>query len=227
MQKPQSTEQGNGRIQDPAPVPAASAWGECSAEMVQQIWAERAARLAQVPPEHETGEQISLLLARLGRELYGLDARHVTRIEPVAHLTPVPRVPKWVAGVTNVRGRVLSVVDLAAFLGLPSPAGQQNGENGHRENLPPPSERYLVVVEAAGMELAFLVDGVLAVERLPSRQLVQAADMVRGLRPEYVRGIAERRRSSVQENSSRAIVIVLDLPNLLADERLIVHQEIV
>ena len=39
-------------------------------------------------------------------------------VEPYEAVTPVPHVPAWVLGVTNVRGTVVGVVDLAGFLGL-------------------------------------------------------------------------------------------------------------
>ena len=42
----------------------------------------------------------------------------VTELERVPKTTPVPRVPAWVRGVTNLRGDILSVIDMRAFLGL-------------------------------------------------------------------------------------------------------------
>ena len=209
-----------------APGPALVSDDEVSEEMLQQVWAERAARLAQVPEETDTGEQITLLLIRLGRETYGLEARYVDRIEPVTYLTRVPRVPAWVAGVTNLRGRVLSVVDLVHFFGLPSAPNHENGEVSGQEAPQTAAGPYLVVVEAADVDLAFLVDSVLAVERIPLKQVREATDTVHGLRPEYVQGVAERKRTSVVENGNETMIIVLDLANLLADERLIVHEEI-
>jgi purine-binding chemotaxis protein CheW len=229
MEQPRNGDHGNGGSSlDPktAPTLVSLDGSEISQQVLQQIWAERAARLAKVPEEAESGEQITLLLTQLGREIYGLDARYVDRIEPVAYLTRVPRVPEWVAGVTNLRGRVLSVVDLVRFFGLPASSLGEASENGDPENMQQ-SDPYLVVVESADMELAFLVDRVLAVERIPLTQIQKTADTVRGLRPEYVQGVAERKRSSVVENNHETMVIVLDLPSLLADERLIVHEEIV
>jgi chemotaxis signal transduction protein len=46
-----------------------------------------------------------------------------------------------------------------------------------------------------------------------------ATDIVRGIRPEYVRGVVERQDGD-------GLLVVLDLATLLADERLIVHEEI-
>jgi len=226
QQPPNGGHDNGGSTHETATGPALFGQDEVSQEILQRIWAERAARLAQVPEEKETGEQITLLLIRLGREVYGLDAQFVDRIEPVAYLTRVPRVPAWVAGVTNLRGRVLSVVDLVRFFGLSTSSNHVNGEDGDRQGPQQAADPYLVVVEAAEVELAFLVDSVMAVERVPLKQVREAADTVRGLRPEYVLGVAERKRTSAAESGNETIVTVLDLANLLADERLIVHEEI-
>ena len=186
----------------------------------QQILAERAARLAQRLDDENLGEQMSLLLIQLGNELFGLDAQSVDRVQPVEQLTRVPRVPDWVRGVTNLRGRLISVVDLVRFFGLParSPAG---GE-------PKQEQRYLVVVKTSEMELALLASNVLSVENIPTGRLRDAEAMVRGLRAEYVLGIAERSPDRVQANGGASeLIVVLDLHALLQDSRLIVHEEVV
>ena len=100
---------------------------------IQQILDRRAAQLAQVPVEKDTGEQMALVLVRLGREICGLDARYVGRIRPVEHITHVPRVPDWVAGVTNLRGHVLSVIDLRTLFALPAAAGNGHGDTEAQE----------------------------------------------------------------------------------------------
>jgi len=188
----------------------------------KQILTERAARLAERLDEDDLGEQMSLLLIQLGGELFGLDARSVDRVQPVEQLTRVPRVPEWVRGVTNLRGRLISVVDLVRFFGLPDRShANRNGEQQQ-------GQRYLVVVKMAEMELALLASNVLSVEDIPTGRLKEAEAMVRGLRAEYVLGIAERSPDRVQTNGGTSdLIVVLDLQALLKDNRLIVHEEVV
>ncbi len=183
---------------------------EAPPEVRQRIWARRAAQLARVPVQEEEGEQIELVLVRLGREVYGLDAGFVLDIRPAGQITRVPRVPDWVAGVVNLRGRILSVLDLSRFFGLP-----EEGDAGH-----------LVVVETPEMEIALLVDDVLAVEALPASKIQEASDTLCSIRPEYVRGVAECQSVSTPANGA-GMLVVLNLPALLADKRLIVEEEIV
>jgi purine-binding chemotaxis protein CheW len=49
---------------------------------------------------------------------YAVLEAFVTELERIPKITLVPRVPVWVRGVTNLRGDVLSVVDMRTFLGL-------------------------------------------------------------------------------------------------------------
>jgi chemotaxis signal transduction protein len=224
---------------------------ETSPEVMQEIWARRAAKWAEVPVEEDEGDRVDLVLARLGREVYGLDAQYVSVIRPVEQITPVPRVPDWVAGVVNVRGRILSVIDLRCFFGLsrapgplaqgqratprglPSAVGNGQGSTGGDsddsigfsyeldEGVPS-----LVVVETPDMEVALLTQDVLNIEAMPESRIEDAAGTVRGLRPEYVRGVAEHNEGGISMAGGGSMVVVLDLPALLADGRLIIHEEI-
>ena len=184
---------------------------EIDPQIVQMIWARRAARLAEVPPEQEEGEQVILVVLRLGQELYAVDARQVFDMRPLEYLTPVPRVPEWVAGVVNLRGRILSVINLQRFLGLAHPEAAKGGG----KTVP-----YLVAVESSDMEVILLADEIIAVETMPVNRIQDVARSIRGLHPEYVRGVATR------GNGEEDLVVILNLESLLADRRLIIHEEV-
>ncbi len=183
--------------------------GEMPPEALEQIWAQRAAKLARVPDSDEDGERMDLVLIQLGREIYGLDARYVWEIKPMGEITSVPRVPRWVTGVVNRRGRIFSVINLQRFFDLPAVESDQ-----------PPQ---LLVVETPEMEVALQADHVLAIESVPVSRIEDAPSTVRSLPPEFVLGIT--RYESTTEGG-RSLVVVLDLPALLADERLVVHEEV-
>jgi purine-binding chemotaxis protein CheW len=187
---------------------------ETSPDVLEQIWAQRAARLAQVPIREDEGEQIELVLAQLGREVYALEAQYVFAIRPANQITRVPRVPDWVAGVVNIRGRVLSAIDLRVFFGLPSGSANHNDDRDSAERTPS-----LIVAETDSMQVALLTDDVLTVEALPADRIQDASDTIRSIPSEYVRGV-------VEYGSKDTLVLVLNLPALLADERLIIYEEI-
>lgn len=58
----------------------------------------------------------------LAEENYGLEILRVQEIVGMLPVTRVPRLPAFVAGVVNLRGRIIPVVDLRLAFGLPSSA---------------------------------------------------------------------------------------------------------
>jgi len=235
-------------------VVASAAWEieeEMSAETIKRIWARRAEQLAEVPEVEAAGERLQIVPLRLGREVYGVDAQCITDIRPVAasEITRVPRVPPWVAGVANLRGRIYSVLDLGRYLGVAladaapvSETSQVAHASRHtvtgaqapvKQRKPPPraggpgrrtTTGYLVVVETPAMETALLVDEVLPIEVVPASRIDEASGSVRGVRSEYVRGIASGQQ--LHHDASGRSLVILDLLALLGDGRLIVYDEL-
>jgi purine-binding chemotaxis protein CheW len=62
---------------------------------------------------------LRVCLISLGGELFAIDLRNVREVFEVESLTPVPGMPTALAGVANLRGVVMPVVDLRSMLGLP------------------------------------------------------------------------------------------------------------
>lgn len=56
----------------------------------------------------------------LGKEEYGLEILKVREIMGLMDITAVPRTPSYVRGVINLRGQVITVVDLRTKFGMPT-----------------------------------------------------------------------------------------------------------
>ena len=61
--------------------------------------------------------QRELITFEVGGQVFGLDIMAIREIRAWTPVTRLPRVPHYVAGVVNLRGTVLPVIDLAARLG--------------------------------------------------------------------------------------------------------------
>lgn len=182
-----------------------------SREGIEQIWAERALKLAQVEEPAETGEQITVMIVRLGQELIGLEVEYVGKAFPAGELTWAPRVPAWVKGITNMHGQILSVIDLRAYLGLPAPQKQPEKS----------SPGFMVQVKCPAMELIFWVDEVLRVETLKVCPDLTEDPLLHMLQFKEVRAVVER-KGSVDEQRH---ITVIDVNALLTDPRMIIHEE--
>ena len=69
-------------------------------------------------PELELGGKYLSFL--LGKEDYAIDILRVKEIIAMQTITPLPRLPEYVKGVINLRGRIIPVLDLRLRLDLPA-----------------------------------------------------------------------------------------------------------
>ena len=187
-------------------------------EGLEARWKNRAERLAQSVEQPESGEQIQLLVFRLGREFYGFEVKHVFDIRLSGEITPIPRVPDWVVGLTTIRGRVLSVIDLLRFFKLPE--GSPSEKNQPNPIQPDPCQ---VSVETPELEIAFLVDEVLSIGSISLSQLEEPQGVWGEMRPETVLGLG--RFSDPPAGIQDARMMVINLPALLADPNLVINEK--
>lgn len=62
------------------------------------------------------------LVFPVGPEWFAFDLAQVREVIGAQTVTALPGAPTWLAGLTNLRGELVPVVDLAALLQLPNPA---------------------------------------------------------------------------------------------------------
>ena len=167
----------------------------------QRILRERADSLARPPRSGPApGTMLELLEFKLARERYAVETRHVQEVQPLRDLTPLPGTPSFLLGIVNVRSRVLPVLDLKKFFGLP----EQGLTDLHR----------IILVKGNELELGLLADVVTIVRQVPAASLQPSLPTLTGIRADYLKGITDER------------LIVLDLDRVLADPKIIVHQEV-
>ncbi len=140
------------------------------------------------------------LFFTLASTRYALPLANVLEIGTIPEMTPVPNLPEWVAGVTNLRGEILSVVDIRAFLGI-----------GRCERL---KDNRLVVLRTMddAMQCAILVDQVNGIHVIaPERVRPPKAPVEASLQP-FVEGI--------HDDDGRLIVVV-NMDRLLKAPRVV------
>ncbi len=95
----------------------------------------------------------------LGGEAFAIDLRHVAEVFEVESVTTVPGMPSLLTGVTNLRGTVVSLVDLRGMLGLSTA----------NAGLP-----FAVVVRQGGRHIGLLVDHVPEIHTISRGNLLPA-----------------------------------------------------
>lgn len=98
-------------------------------------------------PGAAAGAERIFIVFRLGESEYGLSIENVVEVAPVpAQITRVPRTPRFLEGVVNLRGEVLPVVDQRRRFDMPAHDAK--------------SAQRLIVVRTARHRAGIIVDGV-------------------------------------------------------------------
>ena len=74
---------------------------------------------AETPEYQEQSQPWTGIVFSLNQQQYVVAIGDVTEILPVPDTTPLPGTKQWTRGIANVRGRIVPIIDLPGFLGLP------------------------------------------------------------------------------------------------------------
>jgi purine-binding chemotaxis protein CheW len=142
----------------------------------EAIFARRAEQLARLPIAPDSGNEVEVLACRVCNERYAVETRHLRAVQWVNGMTPVPCTPSFVLGIVSVRGEIVTLLDLAAMIGLGALS---------TDAVSPERGMPVLLLGLPGLRSGLVVDEVLGVERMK----------LAGLQPslsgrEFARGVA-------------------------------------
>jgi purine-binding chemotaxis protein CheW len=143
-------------------------------------------------PAPVDGGELHLITFGLDREEYGIKVGQVREVIRVTEITRVPQSPAHVRGVTNLRGRILPVVEIRTRLGLEAGVVTQRSR--------------IIVVEVHDRVLGILVDAVLQVAKVPLETVTPPPEEVVTPQTDYINGVA---------HWSGRLIILLELEKVL------------
>ena len=170
------------------------------AEVTKRILKARAQILAREPGKAQAADALEIVEFVLAHEKYGVETSFVREIHPLTNLTPLPCTPAFVLGVVNLRGEIVSVIDIKKFFDLP--------EKGLTDL------NKVVVLQSETMRFGVLADAVLGVRRIPVAGIQPSLPTLTGIREQYLKGVTSER------------TIVLDAEKLLRDEKIVVQEQV-
>jgi purine-binding chemotaxis protein CheW len=161
---------------------------------VQQVYGQGVtARVQRTSLDGESTSERYLLFTLAGCR-YAVSVPNVIEVGRVPAITPVPNVPVWLRGVINLRGEILSIIDVRVFLGI---------DEGHTVE----SSRMLVVKSVRDeIVTSLIVDQVNGFARFSKARLETPAIPVQDKITPYISAVCEHEEH---------IVAVLDLERLL------------
>jgi len=171
-----------------------------SPEERQSILRKRAEQMGAEIEESQLGvEWISVIQFNLSEEAYAIENRFVREIYPLTEFTMIPGAPSFVVGVINIRGEIISVINLKKFFNL--------SERGLGEL------NKVIILENQHMEFGILADVVVGNFKIPSGEIQSAENQDLAIGTQYLKGITKDH------------LILLDAEKMLTDPEMIVNQE--
>jgi purine-binding chemotaxis protein CheW len=134
---------------------------------------------------------------RIGRETYGVPISIVREIVRVPEITVVPNAQKYVEGVINLRGKIISVVDLRKRF------GETEIENNKKNRI--------VVVELENRTVGLIVNAASEVLKIPPSDIEPPSSVFLNGEVDYVTGVGKLHGR---------LVILLDLNKVLSGAEL-------
>ena len=134
---------------------------------------------------------------RVGGAEYMLPASDVLQMESYTGATPVPGTPSYVAGIVQVRGQVVPVVDLR--------------ERFHLPRVEPTLGTRIVVAEAIGRRVGLVVDAAREVLQIPDEQIKPPPRVVAEQAEGFVRGVAQ---------VGNRLLMLIDFAKIIGEEPL-------
>ncbi|KYC43391.1 chemotaxis protein [Scytonema hofmannii PCC 7110] len=148
-------------------------------------------------------QNLSLAVIVFGNEYFGLDLELVREFTNIQNLKPIPCCPTHIIGNMNLRGQIITLVDIRSVLNLPTTPINIGSK--------------AVVFQVNDILAGFPVDRVLEVVSLKHEEIMPLNVTSFDDNVQYLRGIAP---------FEEKVLCVLDLPKILTEGGLIVNEQI-
>ncbi|MGA1867607.1 MAG: chemotaxis protein CheW [bacterium] len=143
------------------------------------------------------GAYLTVVEFLLADEKYALELDHLREVHPIKYLTPLPCTPAFVVGIINLRGQILSIIDLKKFYNLPD----------KRKNI----SHQTIILHCTQMEFGILADAILGITSIPINMIHTSLSSLAHIKTDHVKGVTK-------DN-----VILLDGEKILHDKQFIIE----
>ncbi len=142
-----------------------------------------------------SGERVQVVSFRLGTEEYGVDIAQVQEIIRMVEITHVPRAPRFMEGVINLRGQLIPIIDLRTRFGM--------------NRIDATKSSRIVVTDIGTKRVGMIVDSVSEVLNIPIENIEDAPEMIAGIGTEYIQGVGK---------VGDRLIIMLDLTMVITSD---------
>ena len=151
-------------------------------------------------PVKATSEDLVVIEFTLDYKRYAIESHYVREVCRLDNLTPLPCTPAFVLGIVNLRGEILSVIDIKAFFDLP-----KKGLSDFNK---------MIVLQSRDMVFGILVDEITGTDRIPLVRIQASPPTRTSIQMDYLRGVTSDH------------VVVLNAQQILADKKIVVREQV-
>jgi purine-binding chemotaxis protein CheW len=151
----------------------------------------------ELPEDRSHKALLRVLVFSLGKENYCIDVRQAKEVMRMPEITSVPNVPAFVLGVANLRGEIISILDMHYFFGL-EPVGKSR-------------EVRIIVTDLTGEPIGLRVDRVKDTIGIDEKEVQEPLTTLKGRLADYTKG---------QVTYGEDILIYLDIEKILQCEEI-------
>ncbi|MEA4846575.1 MAG: chemotaxis protein CheW [Clostridiaceae bacterium] len=134
------------------------------------------------------------LIFSMGKELYGMEIRYITEIIGIQPITEVPEMPEYVRGITNLRGKIIPVMD--ARLRFKKAVREYDDRT------------CIIVIDTNDISIGLIVDSVAEVLTMQDEDIAPPPDINKGGH-KYIKGVGK---------AGGSVKLLLDCQKLLTDD---------
>ena len=148
-------------------------------------------------PSKISEQQLPLIIFKLGSEEYGIKIEQVKEVTITPKITPMPKTPGFIRGVTNIRGEIIAVVDLEEKFNIRKTEKEERSKH-----------TYTLVVERENFTIGIIVKEVPQTLTLSASQIDKSPTLLHDfhINEKFIDGIGK---------VGNRLIILLDIHKIL------------
>ena len=134
---------------------------------------------------------------------YAIEIIYVNEVYSIKNVTILPCTPSFIVGIMNFRGKIISVIDIRNFMGFTV------------KKIDADNVKKVIVVNIDEIEVGIAIDDILGCRDIDLSEIQKNVLTITNSNTEYFKGVTKERS------------IVLDIKNIIINEKIIVNEDVV
>ncbi len=132
---------------------------------------------------HSTGSELEFSTFKVGGALFGINILNIQEINKHFEITRVPQSSDFIKGILNLRGRIVTIIDLGKKLGLEPVFKNKNNRN--------------IIVNSEDEYIGLMVDAISDVVSAKQKDIEPAPANIGGVKGKFFKGVLKTEKQLI------------------------------